>query len=230
MSRVRGTHSDSDWHSSCCVRNNSRPQWLKVAGASSLLVQIPLKAPTALQPVSPLCASALKPRYIHTLTAWWKRRAERGAVGSTQDAPSNISLVRASHTTMPNSRETGKHDPSVGTEAVENQMMMKWTSLSRVWLFATPWTNTVHGILQARILEWVAFPFSRGSSQPRDWTQISCIIGRFFIIWATREVEPNDDEVRTSAAGTTRTWLKSTCWGRCAGVFFVWGTTTPFRL
>ena len=38
----------------------------------------------------------------------------------------------------------------------------------------------VHGILQARILEWVAFPFSRGSSQPRDWTQASHIEGRFF--------------------------------------------------
>ena len=40
---------------------------------------------------------------------------------------------------------------------------------------------TVHGILQARILEWVAFPFSRGSSQPRDWTRISCIVGGFFL-------------------------------------------------
>ena len=38
-----------------------------------------------------------------------------------------------------------------------------------------PMDYTVHGILQARILEWVAFPFSRGSSQPRDWTQISHI-------------------------------------------------------
>ena len=45
----------------------------------------------------------------------------------------------------------------------------------------------VHGILQARILGWVAFPFSRGSSQPRDWTQVSCIAGGFFTIWATRE-------------------------------------------
>ena len=36
---------------------------------------------------------------------------------------------------------------------------------------------TVHGILQSRILEWVAFPFSRGSSQPRDQTQVSCIAG-----------------------------------------------------
>ena len=42
-------------------------------------------------------------------------------------------------------------------------------------------------ILQARILEWVAMPSSRGSSQPRYWTQASHIAGRFFTIWATRE-------------------------------------------
>ena len=45
----------------------------------------------------------------------------------------------------------------------------------------------VHEIFQARILEWVAFPFSRGYSQPRDWTQVSHIAGEFFISWATRE-------------------------------------------
>ena len=45
----------------------------------------------------------------------------------------------------------------------------------------------VHGILQARILEWVAIPFSRGSFWPRDRTPISCIAGRFFTIWATGE-------------------------------------------
>ena len=48
---------------------------------------------------------------------------------------------------------------------------------------------TVHGILQARILEWVAFPFSRGSSQPRDQTQVSRITGRIFTSWATREAQ-----------------------------------------
>ena len=51
-------------------------------------------------------------------------------------------------------------------------------------LFATPWTVArqvpVHGILQARILEWVAIFFSRGSSQPRDWIWVSCLAGRFF--------------------------------------------------
>ena len=50
-----------------------------------------------------------------------------------------------------------------------------------------PMNCTVHGILQARILEWVAFSFSRGSSQPRDRTQVSRITGRFFTSWATRE-------------------------------------------
>ena len=47
----------------------------------------------------------------------------------------------------------------------------------------------VHGILQARILESVAIPFSRGSSQLRDQTQVSHIAGRFFTIWATREAQ-----------------------------------------
>ena len=45
----------------------------------------------------------------------------------------------------------------------------------------------VHGILQARILEWVAFTLSRGCSQNRDWIQVVCIAGRFFTSWATRE-------------------------------------------
>ena len=45
--------------------------------------------------------------------------------------------------------------------------------------------TSVHGILQTRVLEWVAMPFSKGSSQPRDRTQVSCMAGRFFTIWAT---------------------------------------------
>ena len=55
------------------------------------------------------------------------------------------------------------------------------------WTICNPMDYTVHGILQARILEWVAFPFSRGSSQPRDQTQVSHIAGGFFTSWATRE-------------------------------------------
>ena len=64
----------------------------------------------------------------------------------------------------------------------------KWKLLSPVRLFATPWT--VHEILWARILERVAFPFSRESSQPRDRTQVSRIAGRFFTSWATRVAWP----------------------------------------
>ena len=47
-----------------------------------------------------------------------------------------------------------------------------------------PHGSSVYGILQARILEWVDIPFSRGSSQQRDQTQVSCIAGGFFAIWA----------------------------------------------
>ena len=49
--------------------------------------------------------------------------------------------------------------------------------------------SSVHGVFQARVLEWVAVPFSRGSSRPRDWTWVSCIAGKFFTIWAIRETD-----------------------------------------
>ena len=57
---------------------------------------------------------------------------------------------------------------------------VKAQSLSPVQLSVIPTDYTVHGILQARILEWVAFPFSGGSSQPRDQTQVPHIAVRFF--------------------------------------------------
>ena len=65
-------------------------------------------------------------------------------------------------------------------------------SLSCIRLFVTPWTVgfSVHGILQARILKWVGISFSRGSSQPRNGTQVSCLAGGFFTSWATREELP----------------------------------------
>ena len=58
-------------------------------------------------------------------------------------------------------------------------------------ILCNPWTvacqsSSDHRMLQARILEWVALPFSRGSSQPRDWIQVPCIAGRFFTIWVKR--------------------------------------------
>ena len=47
--------------------------------------------------------------------------------------------------------------------------------------------SSVHGVFQARVLEWVAISLSRASSRPRDWTWVSCTVGRCFTIWATRE-------------------------------------------
>ena len=64
-------------------------------------------------------------------------------------------------------------------------------AVSHVWLFVTLWTvalpgSSVHGVFQARILEWVAISFFRGSSPPRDWTRVSLIADRLFTVWATR--------------------------------------------
>ena len=114
--------------------------------------------------------------------------------------------------------------PNPGIEVL---LLWKWKLLSRVWLLCDPMDYIVHGILQARILEWVAFllsresfptqglnpglphcrqilyqlshkwsprllewvayPFSSRSSQPRNWTGVSCIEGGFFTNWALRE-------------------------------------------
>ena len=52
----------------------------------------------------------------------------------------------------------------------------------------SPPGSSVHGILQARILEWVAIPFFQGSSRPRKWAHVSCIAGSFFTVWATRDL------------------------------------------
>ena len=49
--------------------------------------------------------------------------------------------------------------------------------------------SSVHGVLQSGMLQWIAISFLRGSSWPRDWSQVSCIAGRFFTIWATSEAQ-----------------------------------------
>ena len=61
-----------------------------------------------------------------------------------------------------------------------------------------PMDYAIHGILQARILEWVSFPLSRGSSQPRDQTQVSRIASGFFIGWATREALKDKSSTKIS--------------------------------
>ena len=80
----------------------------------------------------------------------------------------------------------------------EAQFNSKWSEVSEVAHSCPTLCNpmgysltgfAVHGIFQARVLEWVAISFSRGSSRPRDQTQVSCITGRHFTLWATREAQ-----------------------------------------
>ena len=71
--------------------------------------------------------------------------------------------------------------------------------------------SSVSGILQARILQWVATSFSGGSSWPRDWTPVSYNAGRFFTVWATRKAQPLPDLVIINSAvmdmlGLTLLW------------------------
>ena len=89
--------------------------------------------------------------------------------------------------------EAGKGGgPTSQNLRIPNPDLRKWSEVKVTLSCPTlcdPVYYTVHGIVQARILEWVAFPFSRGSSQPRDWTQVFSIAGRFFTSWATREAQ-----------------------------------------
>ena len=88
--------------------------------------------------------------------------------------------------------------------------------VSGVWLCnptdCSPPGSSVHGILQTRILEWGAMPFSRESSWPRDQTRVSCIIGGFFTIWAPGKPKllfPHGD---AHVAFYTFLW----CWPHCS--------------
>ena len=70
------------------------------------------------------------------------------------------------------------------------ESVWKWKSLSRVWLLATPWSiQSMEFSRPEYLLDWVYVLFSRGSSQSRDWTQVSCIAGRFFTSWTNREAQ-----------------------------------------
>ena len=57
--------------------------------------------------------------------------------------------------------------------------------------------SCICGIFQARILEWDAISFSRKSSQPRDWTQVSCIVGRCFAIWVFAKIQSSVFSTKT---------------------------------
>ena len=85
--------------------------------------------------------------------------------------------------------------------------------LCHVQLFATPWiVFSVHGFLQARILEWVAIPFSRGSSQSSDPTRVSRIEGRFFTVWDTREAQNPQSLLSKLTFSSLQTYSYSDLW------------------
>ena len=93
--------------------------------------------------------------------------------------------------TVSERQEEGKEDTE-GTWQVMQSLVgcgKKFKLVASFWdpVDFSPPGFSIHGISQARILEWVAIPFSRGSSQHRDWTWVSHIAGRLFTIWATRE-------------------------------------------
>ena len=111
-------------------------------------------------------------------------------------------------------------------------MEVKVKSLSHVWFcnfmdYSLP-GSTIHGIFQARILKWIAISFSRRSSQPRDWTWVSHIVGRRFTILPTREVHITDSTIgynnwcqiqdycrnfkQPSVQSLNRVWLFATPW------------------
>ena len=79
----------------------------------------------------------------------------------------------------------------------------------------SPPGSSVHGILQARILEWVAIPFSRRSSQPRDRTQVSHIAGGFSTNWTTREAQKVIIRHQNQAKSTFFPTVLSKCKPKC---------------
>ena len=93
-----------------------------------------------------------------------------------------------------------------------NQIMVawKWKSLSRVWLFATPWTIQIMEFSRPEYpLEWVAFSFSRGSSQPRDQTQVSHIAGGFFYQLSYQGSPYGCQELDIRRGDLTHLWVMS---------------------
>ena len=100
------------------------------------------------------------------------------------DSWSNVEILSSVKKSLP---QTTK-DPEYCQSLFRNRKVF----VTQLWLThcdlmdCSPPGSSVYGIFQARVLEWVAISFSRGSSRPRDRTCISCIPGRFFTVWATR--------------------------------------------
>ena len=99
---------------------------------------------------------------------------------AAHQAPSSLGFSRQEHW-------SGLPFPSPVHESEKWKWSRSVVSDSCNPMDCSPPGSSVHGIFQARVLEWVAIVFSRGSSQPRNRTQVSRIVGRLFTVWATRE-------------------------------------------
>ena len=125
-----------------------------------------------------------------------KIHRNNGAISSEDGNPSQEPSCRLSFSSHRSERgHCSPLKPVTGKGNRISKISLQWNEVRVAQLCLTlsnsidcsPPGSSGHGILQARILEWVAIPFSRGSSQPRDQTCISCIAGRFFTVWATRD-------------------------------------------
>ena len=105
----------------------------------------------------------------------------------------HISFANSNRCYKPNTVFCLQHILTLSHESSFLNYELNWTEVAQSGptlcdpVDNSPQGSSVHGILQARILEWVAISFSKGSSQPRDRTQASRIVGRCFNLWAPRE-------------------------------------------
>ena len=111
--------------------------------------------------------------------------------------------------------------------------VMKWREIAQSCLtLCNPMDcslpGSIHEIFQARILEWLAISFSRGSSRPRDRTQVSLIAGRRFTVWATREARVNKKAVfKFTVPGGSE--VKASAWNAGRPGFAPWVGKIPWR-
>ena len=134
---------------------------------------------------------------LHSLSTWWHPNIEKESFAlKFGNLPVNsrgmvmgfgqLCILNYSHQNL-----VGRWNCDIKVSKYKIIYVPCYQSCPTLWdlMDCSPPGSSVHGILQARILEWVAMPSSRGSSQSRDQTQVSCTIGRFFTIWATREAQ-----------------------------------------
>ena len=130
-----------------------------------------------------------KMKIIHICYRWWCYLLSRVRLCDPMDCSLLGSSVLA---------QTVKHLPAMRETRVrslgwEDPLVKEMATHSSILTCKIPWTEDPGRLqsmglsLQARIVECVAFPFSRGSSQLRDWTQVSRTADRFFAVWVTRE-------------------------------------------